>query len=42
MLVCSGYDPEDRAVAELPDNVRFLGKPFRSTELQSALEELLV
>ncbi len=41
VLVCSGYDPEDRAVVELPENVRFLHKPFRNVEMQAALSELL-
>ncbi len=41
ILVCSGYDPEDRELGSLPPNVRFLSKPFRSADLQAALEEVV-
>ncbi len=42
VLICSGYDPDERSARDMPDKVRFLSKPFRGKELQAALDKLLV
>ncbi len=42
VLICSGYDPDERSAEDMPERVRFLSKPFRAAELELALEELLL
>ena len=41
VLICSGYDPDERPAEDLPEHVLFLSKPFRAAELQAALDKLM-